>query len=92
MADKFIDEKTEELDEKIRILEERKKQYIKKEKAKIRQARTHRFCQLGGMIEKIAGRPLVDEDIERIERFLLKQNDNGGYFAKALDVDVKTDM
>ena len=45
-----------------------------------RKKRTHLLCQIGGTVEKVLDRPLVEEDVMRLLNFLNQQERNGKYF------------
>jgi len=47
--------------------------------------RTHLLCQIGGTVEKVLDRPLVEEDVMRLLNFLNQQERNGKYFTRAME-------
>ena len=50
-----------------------------------RKKRTHLLCQIGGTVEKVLARPLVEEDVMRLLNFLNQQERNGKYFTRAME-------
>lgn len=46
---------------------------------------THLLCQIGGTVEKVLDRPLVEEDVMRLLNFLNQQERNGKYFTRAME-------
>lgn len=50
-----------------------------------RKKRTHLLCQIGGTVEKVLDRPLVEEDVMRLLNFLNQQERNGKYFTRAME-------
>ena len=71
--------------ERLKIIENRKKQLNARKNDEKQKARTHHLCQIGGMIYKILGREFEDGDVERLENFLNGQEQRGGYFSKAMN-------
>ena len=69
---------TEHIDRDIRQLKYQRNKLLRKE-------RTRRLIQAGGIIERELGRPLEDEDLERLARFLIAQERNGAYFSRAMN-------
>lgn len=50
-----------------------------------RKKRIHLLCQIGGTVEKVLDRPLVEEDVMRLLNFLNQQERNGKYFTRAME-------
>lgn len=50
-----------------------------------RKKRTHLMCQIGGIVEKVLDRPLMEEDVMRLLNFLNQQERNGKYFTRAME-------
>ena len=50
-----------------------------------RKKSTHLLCQIGGTVEKVLDRPLVEEDVMRLLNFLNQQERNGKYFTRAME-------
>ena len=50
-----------------------------------RKKRTHLLCQIGGTVEKVLDRPLVEEDVMRLLNFLNQQERNGKYITRAME-------
>ena len=50
-----------------------------------RKKRTHLLCLIGGTVEKVLDRPLVEEDVMRLLNFLNQQERNGKYFTRAME-------
>lgn len=78
-------------EERLQELKEREEQ-LKKQKQKLkaqineqkRKQDTHLKIQIGGIVQKYLGRPLVDGDIDRLAAFIKGQEDRGQYFSKAM--------
>lgn len=87
MARKTDNEKLEEIQKKMEQLKEKEKQIKARQSQKERNARTRRFCVLGGEIEKLLDRKLDDADIGKIIAFLTNQEARGKFFSKALESD-----
>ena len=87
MARKTDIEKLEEIQKKMEQLKAKEKQIKARQSQKERDARTHRFCVLGGDIEKLLDRKLTDDDISKIIAFLTNQEQRGKFFSKALEID-----
>lgn len=71
--------------EKVKQYQAQMKRLKQQQKAEERKKRTHLLCQLGGVIEKVLARPLVEEDVMRLLNFLNQQERNGKYFTKAME-------
>ena len=50
-----------------------------------RKTPSHLLCQIGGTVEKVLDRPLVEEDVMRLLNFLNQQERNGKYFTRAME-------
>ena len=78
-------------EERLQELKEREEQ-LKKQKQKLqaqisqekRKRETRLKIQIGGIVQKYLGRPLVDGDIERLAAFIKGQEDRGQYFTRAM--------
>ena len=57
----------------------------KKQRADENKKHAKRLNEFGSIVEKILGRPVVDEDKIRFTDFLKKQEANGKYFTKAMN-------
>ena len=85
MAQRSIDERLAEIEQKQEQLEAQKKALLKKQSEEDRKKRTRRLIELGGIVESVLGRPTTDEDKPRLLNFLKKQETNGGFFTKAMN-------
>ena len=94
MAAKTFDERLEELQKKQQQLKAQEAALKKRKAEEDRKARTRRLIELGGIVESVLGRKTVDEDKVRFMNFLKKQEANGKYFTKAMNVSAeqKTDV
>ncbi len=89
-----IDEKDEEIrkaTERLKQIQNQKRNLEKQQREKERKERTRRLIIIGGIAEKALGREFVPEDAERFEKFLYGQENRGGYYSKAMNVDVISD-
>jgi hypothetical protein len=78
-------EQLEELNRKREQLKARERELKQRFSAEERKKRTRRLIECGAMIEKILGRPLVDNDKNNLYSFLQMQERNGNYFTKAMN-------
>lgn len=89
---------TKSYDERIADIQKRQEQLKAQEKAlkkrqseEMRKKRTRRLIELGGIVESILGRETVDEDKMRFLNILKKQEANGNYFTKAMNIGITTE-
>lgn len=75
----------EQIMEKAKQYQAQMKRLKQQQKAEERKKRTHLLCQIGGVVEKVLARPLVEEDVMRLLNFLNQQERNGKYFTKAME-------
>ena len=85
MARKTYDERIEELEKRQEQLKAQERQLKKRQSAEERKRRTKRLIEMGAIIESVLGRPTTDEDKDRLQTFLRKQETNGKYFTKAMN-------
>lgn len=74
----------EQIMEKAKQYQAQMKRLKQQQKAEERKKRTHLLCQIGGVVEKVLARPLVEDDVMRLLNFLNQQERNGKYFTKAM--------
>ena len=86
MAKRTFDERIEELVKKQEQLKAQEMQLKKRQNAEERKRRTKRLIELGAIVESVLGRPTTDDDKERLQAFLRKQEANGKFFTKAMNV------
>lgn len=79
--------KEEEMLEKLKQYQAQRKQLEKQKKAEERKIRTHRLIQIGGAVESVMGRPVMEEDVPKLIAFLKKQESNGKYFSRAMQTE-----
>ena len=72
--------------EKLKQYQAQRKQLEKRKKEEERKIRTHRLIQIGGAVESVLGRAVTEEDIPKLIAFLKKQEANGRYFSKAMQI------
>ena len=75
----------EQVMEKAKQYQVQMKRLKQQQKAEERKKRTHLLCQIGGIVEKVLDRPLVEEDVMRLLNFLNQQERNGKYFTRAME-------
>lgn len=80
----------EQIMEKAKQYQAQMKRLKQQQKAEERKKRTHLLCQIGGVVEKVLARPLVEEDVMRLLQFLNQQERNGKYFTKAMEKSAET--
>lgn len=78
------EERIEDLKRRQEQLKEQEKDLKKKVAKEERKKRTRRLIEIGGTVQSVLGRPLEDEDKDRLYRFLMMQERNGNYFTKAM--------
>ncbi len=62
------------------------RQLKKQQNTEERKRRTKRLIELGAIVESVLGRPTTDDDKERLQAFLRKQETNEKFFTKAMNV------
>lgn len=82
---------TKEQLEKIIIKQEQMKEREKMLKKRLaqeeRKARTKRLIQIGAEVESVYGKPIEEDKLLLLRKFLLEQEQRGKYFSKALAED-----
>ena len=81
---KTYDEQIADIDKKQQQLKERKKILARKKREEERKKRTHRLIEIGGLVESVLGRKVVEGDLIRFKEFLLRSGSNGNYFERAM--------
>lgn len=71
--------------DKLRILENRKKKLEAQMNNAERKLRNRKLFRLGLIIEKVLGRPIKDEDLKNLEIFLYKLEKNNNSFSTAMN-------
>ena len=84
MSTRSYEERLEDLKRRQNQLKEQEKDLRKRVATEERKKRTRRLIEIGGIVQSVLGRPLEDEDKEKLRRFLLIQERNGNYFTKAM--------
>lgn len=87
MAAKTYDERIADLQKRQEQLKAQEKALKKRQSEEERKKRTRRLIELGGIVESVLGRPTTDDDKIRLLNFLKKQESNGKYFTRAMNVD-----
>ena len=85
MTRRTYDERIEELEKRQEQLKAQERQLKKRQSAEERKRRTKRMIEMGAIIESVLGRPATDDDKERLQDFLRKQEANGKFFTKAMN-------
>lgn len=80
------DERIEELKKKQEQLKAQEKALKKRQNEEERKSRTRRLIELGGIVESVLGRETTEEDKVNLLNFLKKQENNGNYFTKAMNI------
>ena len=80
-------ERIAEIEEKEQKMKALKKELIQKEAAENRKKRTKRLIMIGAEVEKVLGRPIEEEDLPKLMRFLGNQEARGYYFSRAMAAD-----
>lgn len=77
-------EQIEKIDEKLAVLQARKRQLEAQERDNERKARTKRLIEIGGAVESVLGKPIYQEDLPKLIGFLKEQENRGNFFSKAM--------
>ena len=85
MMRRTYDERIEELLKKQEQLKAQERELKKRQSAEERKRRTKRLIEIGAIVESVLGRPTTDDDKERLQAFLRKQETNGKFFTKAMN-------
>lgn len=81
----YYEERIESLKKKRQQLYAQERELKKRRTQAERKKRNHRFMQIGGIVEMVLKRKLTDEDIDKFEKFLIQQENNGNYFSTAMN-------
>ena len=84
---KSYDTRIAELQKKQEQLKAQEKALKKRQSEEERKKRTRRLIELGGIIESVLGRDTTEEDKIKLMNFLKKQEANGDYFSRAMNVE-----
>jgi hypothetical protein len=87
---KSIEEQLAEVRSKKTQLAEKEKRLKAQQKEHERKARTKRLIQLGGIVEKVLGRPTTEEDLPKLLDYLEQQEKRGNFFSKAMNKPTPT--
>ena len=85
-SNKTHEERIADLQKKQEQLKAQEKALKKRQSEDARKKRTRRLIELGGIVESVLGRETTDDDKMRLMNFLKKQEANGGFFSKAMNV------
>ena len=80
-----MDQKEQELSEKLRQYQAKKKQLESAKRKDDERNRVHRLIPIGAVVEQVLGRPIENEDLPKLERFLRQQERSGSYFSRAMN-------
>ena len=86
-ARKTTSERIADISKKQEQMNALKKQLQRREAEEMRKARTKRLIMIGAEVEKILGKPIVENDLPKLKRFLESQESRGHYFSKAMAGD-----
>lgn len=87
MVIKTYDERIADLQKRQEQLKAQEKALKKRQSDEERKKRTRRLIELGGIVESVLERPTTDDDKIRFLNFLKKQEANGKYFSRAMNID-----
>ena len=85
MPQKSFDERIAELQKRQEQLKVQELALRKRHSEEERRKRTKRLIELGGIVESVLGRPVMDEDKGKLLNFLKMQESNGNYFTRAMN-------
>ncbi len=71
--------------EKQNQAKERIKELQRKQNALERKQRNHRLIQIGATVESVLNRPIEEEELPNLFRFLQQQEERGAYFSNAMN-------
>ena len=80
-----MDQKEQELSEKLRQYQAKKKQLESAKRKEDERKRVHRLIPIGAVVETVLGRPIEKDDLPKLESFLRKQERNGNFFSNAMN-------
>lgn len=83
-ARKTTTERIEEIEKKEAQMKALKRELKQKEASENRKARTKRLIRIGAEVEKILGKPIEENDLPKLIRFLESQEARGHYFSRAM--------
>ena len=85
-----LEKREQESLEKAKQYAAQKRELEKRKKAEESKRRTHRLCQIGGVVESVLGSAIEEEDIPKLVGFLKRQEANGKFFSKAMQKEPVT--
>ena len=86
MNQRTYDERLEELVRRQEQLKAQERALRKRQSEEARKKRARRLIELGGIVESVLGRETTDEDKLKFLNFLKRQEANGRFFTKAMNV------
>ncbi len=90
-SNKTFEERIANLQKRQEQLKAQEKALKKRQSEDARKKRTKRLIEMGGIVESVLGRETTDDDKIRLMNFLNKQETNGGFFSKAMNITVVPD-
>lgn len=84
---KNIDDRLKKIREQKNLLIEKEKKLIAQQKTQDRKARTKRLIEIGAIVESVLGRPIQQDELSNLKKFLQQQESRGEFFSKAMNVD-----
>lgn len=73
--------------QELKQLQEQKKQLEARKKENDRRARAHRLIEIGGAVESVLGRPIEENEIPKLIKYLQSQENRGKNFTRAMEDD-----
>ena len=86
MSKRSYEERLDSIQVRLEQLRAQERAIKRQQSADERKKRTHRLIQMGAIVESVLGRATVDDDKERLERFLRNQERRGKFFSKAMNL------
>ncbi len=86
---KSTEERLADLQKQMDQLKNQEKALKAKQRAENRKKDAHRKIVIGGAVESVLGRPIQEDEVQKLIDFLKEQDRRGGWFAKAMNKEQK---
>lgn len=83
--DETQDETIKKLSRKLDQLDALQRQLQQRKKETERKARTRRLIHIGAEVESVYGKPIWDDDLPKLRKFLMDQEARGKFFSRAME-------
>ena len=83
---KSYQEQLDELEKKKKQLEARKRSLVARKTAEERKKHNKMLFETGRIVESVLGRPIKEEELPKVKKFLMAQEKRGRRFSKAIQI------